>query len=97
MRDTNKMNIVKNWSQEYSGKNNELGEVDDEVFLQIIRSGIEETAKNDKGLYNELFDHAIKNYVDSWLDSAAEDDDEFDIDQERKEAKETFMKYFSSK
>ena len=97
MRDTNKMNIVKNWSQEYSGKNNELGEVDDEVFLQIIRSGIEVAAKNHKGLYNELFDHPIKNCVDSWLDSAAEDDDEFDVDQERKEAKATFMKYFQSK
>ncbi|MBT6501509.1 MAG: hypothetical protein HOK67_16560 [Deltaproteobacteria bacterium] len=78
-------------------KNHELGEVDDEVFLEIIRSGIEVAAKNDKGLYNELFDHTIKNYVDAWLDAAAEDEDEFDVDQERKEAKATFMKYFDSK
>ena len=31
-------------------KNDELIEVDDDVFLQIIRAGIEEAAKNDKGL-----------------------------------------------
>ena len=95
MRDTNKMNIAKKLITGIFKKNDELREIDDYVFLQIIRSGIEEAAKNDKDPYNELLNHAIKNYVDAWLNSADEDD--FDVDQERQKAKATFMKYFESK
>jgi hypothetical protein len=91
------MDIAKQLLTGIFRKNDKLGEIEDEIFLQLIKSGIEEAAKNDKGLYNDLLNHAIKNYVDAWLDSAAEDEDEFDVDQERKEAKATFMKYFKSK
>ena len=86
------MNIVKNLFTGIFNKNHELMEIDDAVFLQLIRSGIEEAAKNDKNLYNELLNHAIKNYVDAWTDATAED--EFDVAYERKEAKATFIKYF---
>ena len=54
------MNIAKKLITGIFKKNDELREIDDYVFLQIIRSGIEEAAKNDKGLYNELLNHAIK-------------------------------------
>ena len=68
------MNIAKQLLTGIFRKNHELGEIDDEVFLELIQSGIKEAAKNDKGLYNEFFDHTIKNYVDACLGAAAEDD-----------------------
>ena len=89
------VNIAKKLITGIFRKNHELAEIDDEFFLQLIKSGIEEAANDDKDLYNELFDHAIKNYVDAWLDAAAED--EFDVDHERKEAKATCIKYFNGK
>lgn len=91
------MDIAKNLITGIFRKNNELAEIDDADFLQLIRSGIEEAAKDDKGLYHELLDHAIKNYVDTWLNSAEDDEDEFDVEQEIKRAKATFMKYFKGR
>jgi hypothetical protein len=55
-----KLNIAKRLITGIFRKNHELMEIDDDVFLKIIRSGIEEAAKNDKGLYNDLLDHSVK-------------------------------------
>ncbi len=77
-------------------KNHELSEIDDSIFLQIIRSGIEEATKDENGIYEELLEHAIKKYIDIWLDMASKDENEFDVDQEKEEARATFMKYFNN-
>ena len=78
-------------------KNNELCEVDDSIFIQLVRAGIEEAAKDDKNIYTELFDHAIKLYIDEWLEYALKDEKRPDLDIEASDSKKAFLKYFSKK
>jgi len=91
-----KIEVAKNLITGIFCKNHELSEIDDSIFLQIIRSGIEEAAKDESGIYEELLEHAIKKYTDIWLDTTSEDENEFDVDQEKEEARATFMKYFNN-
>jgi hypothetical protein len=74
-------------------KNDELRDVDDDIFIALIRSGIEEAGQDNNTFYEDLLSHALKLYVDAWL-ADAETDEDFDRAQETKNATETFMRYF---
>jgi hypothetical protein len=74
--------------------NNELREIDDSIFILVIKSGIEKAANGDKEIYNELLEHAVDLYTAEWLRQAVEDDDDIDLGFEKSEAKRAFMKFF---
>lgn len=74
--------------------NNQLGEIDDSIFLQIVKSGIKNASAGDKKIYDELIAHAIDLYTAEWLRMAAEDEEEPNLEFEKTEAKTTFMNYF---
>jgi len=74
-------------------KNDELRDIDDDVFIALIRSGIKEAGKDNDALHEDLLSHALKLYVDAWL-ADAETDEDFDRAQETKDATEAFMRYF---
>ena len=78
-------------------KNHELCDIDDSIFIQLIRSGIEEAGKNDKNIYKELLDHAIGIYIDEWLEYALRRDEKPDLDFEASKAKKAFLKFFSKR
>lgn len=75
-------------------KSYELGDADDSYFIKIIRAGIEKSEEVEPGIFSELFEHAIEEYIKVWMREAEEDEDEFDEQEEREEARETFLEYF---
>ncbi len=91
----NKFKAAKNVISGIFSKNYELGEINDTLFLQIIKAGIDEAAKEEYGISEELTEHAINKYTDIWLNSMEEDENEFDVDHEKEKARATFMKYFN--
>ncbi len=76
-------------------KNYSLREIDDSIFIQIIRSGIEEACDGKDEPREELLEHAIKKYTKVWLKSAAENEYEFDTEKEKKAARIKFLKYYN--
>ena len=68
-------------------KSYELGDADDSYFIKIIRAGIEKAEEVDPGIYSELFEHAIEEYTKVWMRGTEEDEDEFDEQEEREEAR----------
>jgi hypothetical protein len=78
-------------------KNDELCEIDDSIFIPLIKAGIEEAARDVNAIYEELLEHAVKLYTDRWLELASEDEDEPDLEIEETEARRTFLKYFNDK
>lgn len=75
-------------------KNHEMMEPDDSIFIPLIKKGIEEASRNDRMIYEELLEHALKEYSEIWLKCAREDDDDFEFARESEAARKTFMKYF---
>ena len=73
--------------------NNQLADIDDSVFVQIIKAGIERAASGDVRVHAQLLEHAIALYTETWLQQAFEDDEDADLEMEKNEARETFMKY----
>jgi hypothetical protein len=73
-------------------KNYEFGETDDSIFIPIIKSGIEKVGSPDKK--NTLYNHALIEYVNIWLEYAKEEED-VDLEKEKKEAEKTFIKYWN--
>lgn len=51
-------------------KNYELGEIDDSIFIQIIKSGIEKAGSTDR--INELYKHSVTKYVNIWIEDVKE-------------------------
>lgn len=78
-------------------KNHELHDIDDSIFIQLIRAGIEEAAKDDKNIFSELLDHSIRLYIDEWLEYAIKDEERPDLDIEASNAKKAFLKFFSKR
>ncbi|MBI9088448.1 MAG: hypothetical protein JEZ12_04470 [Desulfobacterium sp.] len=78
----------KNYDIEFEG-------VDDSDFLQIIKAGIEKAEEADPGVFNELLEHAIEEYTGVWLGLAEGDKVDFDGQEEREEARKTFMEFFN--
>lgn len=72
----------------------EFEAVDDSYFLQIIKAGIEKAEETDPGVFDELLEHAIEEYTGVWLRLAEEDKVDFDGQEERKEARKTFLEFF---
>ena len=77
-------------------KNYSLSEIDDSIFIQIIRSGIEEAADGRNELLEEMLKHAIQKYTDIWLKAAAEDEYEFDTEKEKNAARIEFLEYYNN-
>ena len=78
-------------------KNHELHDMDDSIFIQFIRAGIEEAAKDDKNIYSELLDHSIRLYIDEWLEYMLRRDENPDLDIEASKAKKAFLRFFSKR
>ena len=72
----------------------EFESVDDSEFLQIIKTGIEKAEEADPGVFEELLEHVIEEYTQVWLRLAKEDKIDFDEQDERAEAKKTFLEFF---
>lgn len=68
--------------------------VDDSEFLQIIKAGIEKAEEADPGVFDELLEHAVEEYAQVWLRLAKEDKVYCDEQEERKEARKTFLEFF---
>ncbi len=77
----------KNYDFEFEG-------IDDSDFLQIIKAGIEKAEEADPGVFDELLEHAIEEYAGVWLRLAEEDKVDFDEQEERKDARKTFLEFF---
>jgi hypothetical protein len=76
-------------------KSYELGDADDSYFIKIIRAGIEKAEEVDPGIFSELFEHAIEEYIKVWMREAEDDEDEQEEREEaREEARETFLEYY---
>ncbi len=71
-------------------KNYELGEIDDSIFIQIIKSGIEKAGSTDR--INTLYKHSLIEYVNIWIEDAKEGED---VEKEKKKAKKTFIEYWN--
>jgi hypothetical protein len=91
----NDLEISKNLLTGIFAKSHKLCEIDDSIFIQLIRAGIEEAGKNDINIYKELLDHAIGIYIDEWIEYALKDEERSDLDIEASKAKKAFLKYFS--
>ena len=77
----------KNYDLEFEG-------VDDSDFLQIIKAGIEKAEEADPGVFDELLEHAIEEYTLVWLRLVKEDKVDCDEQEEKKEARKTFLEFF---
>ncbi|WPD24414.1 MAG: hypothetical protein SD837_07575 [Candidatus Electrothrix scaldis] len=73
-------------------KNHELREIDDSIFIQLIKAGIDEAAKGDKVIYDNLLEYAIMLYTTDWLEAALEDKGEPDLETEKSLARKEFLK-----
>jgi hypothetical protein len=73
----------------------EFESVDDSDFLQIIKTGIEKVEEADPGVFDELLEHAIEEYTQVWLRLAKEDKVALDEQEERTEARKTFLEFFN--
>ena len=78
-------------------KNNEFRDIDDSIFIQLIRAGIEEAAKDNNVTHDALLEHAIKLYITEWVEMAIEDEDDPDLEEEKREAREKFFDYWNAK
>ncbi|SDB20250.1 hypothetical protein SAMN05660653_00958 [Desulfonatronum thiosulfatophilum] len=76
--------------------NNQLAEIDDSVFIQIIKAGIDRAATGDARVHAQLLEHAIALYTESWLQQAFEEDEDADVEMEKNEARESFMKNYTA-
>ncbi|MCP4116810.1 MAG: hypothetical protein GY737_15630 [Desulfobacteraceae bacterium] len=72
----------------------EFESVDDSEFLQIIKTGMEKVEEADPGVFDELLEHAVEEYTQVWFRLAKEDKVDFDEQEERKEARKTFLEFF---
>ncbi len=75
-------------------KNSKLHEIDDSIFLQLIRAGVEEVAGNDSDIRDALLDHVRTLYITEWVQMAIRDEENPDLDEEKKVAREEFMDYW---
>mgnify|MGYP006896943015 CR=1 FL=1 len=74
-------------------KNYELGEIDDRIFIPIIRAGIENSGSED--IQKALYDFALAEFIDVWIECAKEDEgDDVDLEAEKKEAINEFLIYW---
>ena len=78
-------------------KNNELRDIDDSIFIQLIRAGIEEATKDNNVNHDSLMEHAIMLYITEWVEMAIEDEDDPDLDEEKRVAREEFLDYWNAK
>lgn len=92
----NDIEIAKKMITGFFNKNYELSEIDDSIFIPIIRSGIEEAADGKNELLKELLEHAINEFTEVWLKSVEEDEDEYDIEHEKKEARLEFLNFYNN-
>lgn len=90
------MELSKNLLAGIFAMNNQLAEIDDSVFIQIIKAGIDLAAAGDARIHAQLLEHAIALYTEIWLQQAFEDDEDVDVATEKEEARETFMKYYTA-
>ena len=78
-------------------KNNELRDIDDSIFIQLIRAGIEEATKGNSVTYDSLLEHAMTLYTTEWLKMELEDEENLDWDEEKTLAREEFLDYWNAK
>ena len=78
-------------------KNSELLEIDDSIFFQLIRAGVEEVAGDDSDIYDALLDHVLTLYIAEWVQMAIKDEENPDLDEEKKVAREKFLDYWHAK
>ena len=88
------IDLLKDFITAVFQKNHELAEIDDSNFFPIIKNGIESPSiKGSPQTYNEILEHAISEYVKCWVQSAIEDG-ATDLEQEKKDARKEFLKYY---
>jgi len=90
----NNTEIAKKMITGIFNKNYSLKEIDDSIFIPIIKSGIEAAADGKEEILKELIEHAIKEFTDIWLE--AEPESEYDIEQEKIDARTGFLNYYNS-
>lgn len=74
--------------------NNELRDIDDSIFIRLIKSGIEKAANGESAIFNELFEHAVQLYIDEWVRNALEDDEHPDLGLVKERARNAFMVFY---
>ena len=75
-------------------KNYQVGEIDDAIFIPLIKAGIEDSGSEDT--QKALYDHALTEFINIWIEFAKEYEGvNFDLEYERKEAKEAFLAYWN--
>ena len=92
----NTINITKNFITGIFQKNAELTEIDDSVFITILRHAIE-TASSEKKIQDDLLAHSQNLYIADWLQSALHDEGmNYDEEKETADAIKKFTEYYSN-
>lgn len=87
------MQTTKNFIRGLFEKNFELLEIEDSLFITILRHAIE-TSSNKKETQNKLLEYCKQLYVDQCVEYARQEDEDDEIHE--KETSETvFMKYYN--
>jgi len=90
------MQTVKNFIRGLFEKNLELAEIDNSVFITLLRHAIE-TSSNDKDTQNNLLEYCKQLYVEQWLEFARqEDEDGYDEVSEKEVSENVFMEHYNS-
>ncbi len=98
IRSNKEINIAKLLITGIFRQNDKLCEIDDSIFIPIIKAGIlyASTASNNKDeIRSQLLEHAISEYIKTWLKHAQEDDENIDEDIEINNARQTFLEYYN--
>jgi len=92
--DIKQIDLLKDFITGIFEKNYELSEIDDEVFIAVIKAGIERLAiEESPQIINEVLEHAISEFIKSCLQTAIKNG-VTDLEREKKEARRDFLTYY---
>ncbi len=87
------MQTTKNFIRGLFEKNYELSEIDDTIFVTILRHAIE-TSSNNKDIQKRLLEYCEQLFVDQCLEYARQED-EYDEVHEEEVSRGEFMRYYN--
>lgn len=88
------MQTTKNFIRGLFEKNHELLEIDDTIFVTILRHAIE-TSSNNKDIQKRLLEYCEQLYVEQCLEYARQEEDEYDEVHEKEASRREFMRYYN--
>jgi len=94
MKNIQQIDLLKDFITGIFDKNHELSEIDDDVFIAVIKGGIDRPSiKGAPQIYNEILEHAISEFIKSCLQAAIKNG-ETDLEREKKEARRDFLRHY---